>query len=155
MDAAPSIWKSRVILSVSWSRVVSGVSIVGPFLLRPVGAVGVVEESAVLAGSFVGLIFVIAGKLSLGRSLGLLPANRGIVSSGVYRLVRHPMYLGYLLIHIAFLLGHVSSWNVVVLAAADLALLACVGLEERTLSPDPAYRRYKEIVQWRLVPGIY
>ena len=63
----------------SWSRVVAGVSMVGPFLLRPVGAVGMVGESSVLAGSVVGLVFVIAGKLSLGRSLGLLPANRGVV----------------------------------------------------------------------------
>ncbi len=102
-----------------------------------------------------GLVFVIAGKLSLGRSLGLLPANRGVVSSGVYRLVRHPMYLGYLLIHIAFLLGHVSTWNMVVLVAADLALFVRLGLEERTLSPDPAYQRYKEMVPWRLVPGVY
>ena len=139
----------------SWSRVVAGVSIVGPFLLRPVGAAGLVEEFWVLAGSVVGLTFVIAGKLSLGRSLGLLPTNRGIVCSGVYRLVRHPMYLGYLLIHVAFLLGHVSTWNVVVLVAADLALLLRVGLEERILSPDPAYQRYKAAVPWRLVPGVY
>ena len=139
----------------SWSRVAAGLSIVGPFLLRPVGDAGLVEEPAVLAGSVVGLVFVIAGKLSLGRSLGLLPANRGVVSSGVYRLVRHPMYLGYLLIHIAFLLGHVSTWNMVVLVAADLALFARLGLEERTLSPDPAYQRYKEMVPWRLVPGVY
>ena len=109
----------------------------------------------VLAGSVVGLVFVIAGKLSLGRSLGLLPANRGVVSSGVYRLVRHPMYLGYLLIHSAFLLGHVSTWNVVVLVVADLALLARVGLEERTLSADLAYQRYRETVPWRFVPGVY
>ena len=139
----------------SWSRVVAGVSMVGPFLLRPVGAVGMVGESSVLAGSVVGLVFVIAGKLSLGRSRGLLPANRGVVCRGVYRLVRHPIYLGYLLIHTAFLLGHVSTWNVAVLVTADLALLSRVGLEERTLSPDPAYRRYKQIVPWRFVPGIY
>ena len=139
----------------SWSRVVAGVSIVGPFLLRPVGAVSIVGESSVLAGSVVGLVFVIAGKLSLGRSLGLLPANRGVVCRGVYRLVRHPIYLGYLLIHTAFLLGHVSTWNVAVLVTADLALLSRVGLEERTLSPDPAYRRYKQIVPWRFVPGVY
>ena len=139
----------------SWSRIVAGVSIIGPFLLRPVGAAGMVEEPMVLTGSVVGLVFVIAGKLSLGRSLGLLPANRGVVYSGVYRLVRHPMYLGYLLIHSAFLLGHVSTWNVVVLVAADLALLARIGLEERPLSADLAYQCYRETVPWRFVPGVY
>jgi len=35
------------------------------------------------------------------------------------------MYLGYLLIHVAFLLGHVSTWNVAVVVAADLRF-ACV-----------------------------
>ena len=139
----------------SWSRIVAGVSIIGPFLLRPVGAAGMVEEPMVLTGSVVGLVFVIAGKLSLGRSLGLLPANRGVVYSGVYRLVRHPMYLGYLLIHSAFLLGHVSTWNVVVLVAADLALLARIGLEERPRSADLAYQCYRETVPWRFVPGVY
>ena len=139
----------------SWSRIVAGVSIIGPFLLRPVGAAGMVEEPMDLTGSVVGLVFVIAGKLSLGRSLGLLPANRGVVYSGVYRLVRHPMYLGYRLIHSAFLLGHVSTWNVVVLVAADLALLARIGLEERTLSADLAYQCYRETVPWRFVPGVY
>lgn len=139
----------------AWSRVVAGVSMTGPFLLRPMGSIAMLDESAVLAGSIVGLVLIISGKLSLGRSLGLLPANRGIVSRGVYRLVRHPMYLGYLVTHVAFLLGHVSSWNVVVLVTADLALLARVGLEERTLAPDPAYQRYKQIVPWRFVPGLY
>ena len=58
-----------------------------------------------------------------------MPTNRGVVCSGVYRLVRHLMYLGYLLIHVAFLLGHVSTWNVAVVVAADLALCLRVGLE--------------------------
>ena len=65
------------------------------------------------------------------------------------------MYLGYIVTHVAFLLGHVSVWNVSILVVADLATLARVGLEERTLSPDPLYRRYMKNVPWRLVPGLY
>lgn len=33
--------------------------------------------------------------LELGKSFGIAPANRGRVSSGVYRIMRHPMYVGY------------------------------------------------------------
>ena len=49
--------------------------------------------------STVGLLFVIAGKITLGRSFGIVPANRGVVA-GPYTLVRHPIYAGYLLSHI-------------------------------------------------------
>ena len=49
---------------------------------------------------------IIAGKLTLGRSFGLMPANRGVVSSGIYRFVRHPIYAGYLITHVAFLAAH-------------------------------------------------
>ena len=139
----------------SWSRVAAGLSMTGPFLLRTADTFALVAEPAILVGSAAGLVLVIAGKVSLGRSLGLLPANRGIVGGGVYRLVRHPMYLGYILTHVAFLLGHVSVWNVSILVVADLATFARVGLEERTLSPDPLYRRYMKNVPWRLVPGLY
>ena len=71
--------------------------------------------------SAVGLLIVVAGKVSLGRSFGLTPANRGIVSTGVYRLVRHPIYLGYLITHVGFVAANATAWNAVLLVAADLA----------------------------------
>ncbi|HAK54052.1 MAG TPA: hypothetical protein DCP38_01020 [Acidobacteria bacterium] len=104
--------------------------------------------------SAVGLAIVVGGKLSLGRSFGLLPAHRGIVVSGMYRLVRHPIYLGYLVTHLAFLCAHPLAWNLTVLAAADLALVVRASLEERTLVRDPDYARYRAGVRWRLVPGL-
>ena len=58
-------------------------------------------------------VIVIAGKLSLGRSFGLIPANRGVVSTGVYRFVRHPIYLGYLITHVGFVVANPTMWNVV------------------------------------------
>ena len=46
-------------------------------------------------------MFVIAGKITLGRSFGIVPANRGVVTAG-RTLVRHPIYTGYLVSHLAF-----------------------------------------------------
>ena len=60
---------------------------------------------ATAALSAVGLCLVIAGKLALGRSFGLVPANRGVVASGPYLLVRHPIYSGYLITHVALPAG--------------------------------------------------
>ena len=98
---------------------------------------------------------MIGGKVSLGRSFGLMPANRGIVSSGLYRLVRHPIYMGYLVTHVGFVLANPTLWNVLTLVAADLGLLLRAVCEERTLARDAAYRTYQQQVRWRVVPGVF
>ena len=74
---------------------------------------------------------MIGGKLSLGRSFGLMPANRGVVSTGLYRLVRHPIYMGYLITHVGFLLANATFWNVLIFVAADVALMIRAVYEER------------------------
>jgi protein-S-isoprenylcysteine O-methyltransferase Ste14 len=85
-----------------------------------------------------------------------MPAHRGVVVSwGPYRWVRHPIYFGYVITHLAFLASHPSVWNAVVLLIADVALIVRAGYEERTLVIDPAYARYRERVPWRIVPAIY
>lgn len=93
--------------------------------------------------------------MSLGRSFGLLPANRGIVSTGLYRLVRHPIYLGYLFTHGAYLAANPTWWNVLALATADVALLVRSAYEEETLGRDPAYAQYQTRVRWRVLPGAF
>jgi protein-S-isoprenylcysteine O-methyltransferase Ste14 len=97
----------------------------------------------------------VLGKLSLGRSFGLTPANRGIVSSGIYRVVRHPIYLGYLITHLGFVAANPTHWNLAVLALADVALMLRAICEEQTLAQDPEYRAYVDRVRWRVVPGIF
>jgi len=108
-----------------------------------------------VAISAVGLLVVIAGKMSLGRSFGLIPANRGIVSTGLYRVVRHPIYLGYLITHIAFIASNPIPWNISLLATTDIALLLRAICEEKTLAQDDEYRAYQSRVRWRVLPGIF
>ena len=136
------------------ARVLTGVSTLGPPLLAP-AAIAMVPESVTIAMSCAGLSVVIAGKITLGRSFALLPANRGVVSSGVYGIVRHPIYLGYLITHLAFLMANPTLWNVLALLAADTALLARAVCEEQTLALDPKYRDYQSRVRWRVAPGLF
>ena len=137
-----------------WARAIAGASILGPMCLQPTGLAGLAPEAITASASGVGLAVIVAGKLSLGRSFGLLPANRGIVSTGMYRLVRHPIYLGYLVTHVAFLFAHPTVWNLALLVLADCALCVRAVLEERSLLRDPVYARYWASVRWRLVPGL-
>ena len=102
-----------------------------------------------------GLAWQVFAKLSLGRSFGLLPAARGIVTRGAYRFVRHPIYAGYLLAHIGFLMDNLTVRNLAILSL----LYALQGVrmlrEERLLLSDPAYRAYCEQVRHRLVPHVF
>jgi protein-S-isoprenylcysteine O-methyltransferase Ste14 len=137
------------------ARVLTALSLIGPLLVRPGEVAALAAEAATVSASALGLMVVIAGKVSLGRSFGLIPANRGVVCSGPYRLVRHPIYLGYLITHVAFVAANPTMWNMVVFAIADVALLARAVCEEETLTRDEAYKAYTTRVRWRVVPGAF
>jgi protein-S-isoprenylcysteine O-methyltransferase Ste14 len=137
------------------ARALTALSMIGPPLMLPAVVVALLPQWLTALVSVVGLLIVIGGKLSLGRSFGLMPANRGIVSTGLYRLVRHPIYMGYLVTHVAFLAANPSIWNIAFLVAADIALVARAVCEEATLAQDPAYRKYQLQVRWRVCPGVF
>jgi protein-S-isoprenylcysteine O-methyltransferase Ste14 len=136
-------------------RVVTGLSLLLPMMVRPsVTGTGLISEAAAASMAALGLSIVVAAKISLGWSFGLLPANRGVMVRGLYRVVRHPIYLGYLLTHAPFLAAHPSGWNLAVLLIGDSALIVRALYEEETLGQDPQYVQYCRTVRWRLVPGI-
>jgi protein-S-isoprenylcysteine O-methyltransferase Ste14 len=137
------------------ARLLTAISMMGPPLVRPAGVDALMPEVVTVALSTAGLLVCIGGKMSLGRSFGLMPANRGIVSTGLYRLVRHPIYMGYLITHVGFVVANPTVWNLVALVAADIALLVRATREEKTLAKDPTYRAYQERVRWRVVPGLF
>ncbi len=78
------------------------------------------------------------------------------VSSGPYRFVRHPMYVGILLMScvMPFLLG---SWWAVIPGGLNIVLFFIrTALEDRTLQAElPGYEEYVNQVHYRLIPGIW
>ena len=138
----------------SWqARVVTTVSILGVPFIRPTGG-GFIPDIQTALLTACGLLLIIVGKMTLGRSFGLMPAHRGLVCTGVYGFVRHPIYAGYLVTHVGFLLAHPNPLNLGLLVASDTALLVRAMLEERTLARDPEYVDYMQRVRWRVLPGI-
>jgi len=91
----------------------------------------------------------------LGRSFGVVAANRGIKTSGLYRLVRHPAYAGYLLGYAGYVLCYPTTGNALIAVATLLALNLRAIVEERFLERDPSYRDYLRATRWRLVPYLY
>lgn len=101
-----------------------------------------------------GLAVALASILTLRRSFGLVAANRGVCSSGPYRLVRHPLYLGYFLTQLGYGLESPTDRNWAILAAVGALQLLRIRAEERCLNGDPAYAAYCERVRWRLLPQV-
>jgi protein-S-isoprenylcysteine O-methyltransferase Ste14 len=105
---------------------------------------------------FAVLFLELYAKLSLGRSFGVVPANRGVQSVGLYRWVRHPIYASYLLHHLVFFfLVNPSIFNAGLFVATYALQIPRLLLEEKLLSKDPEYQAYQQKVKYRLLPGIF
>jgi protein-S-isoprenylcysteine O-methyltransferase Ste14 len=103
----------------------------------------------------VGVTISQVARAYMGNTFAILPANRGIVSSGPFRFVRHPVYLGWLLLAIGYATAYPSVWNLVMLALCMGLTFWRISLEEELLSDDPEYRNYLSKVRYRLIPLTY
>ena len=126
-----------------------------PLLTVPAAASTFVPPHVASALMFAGLVIQISAKATLWRSFGIVPANRGIKTVGIYRLVRHPVYAGYSVTHIGFLIGFPNVWNAFLYVAVMAVQIARIMREERLLADDPVYRAYMQRVRYRLLPGIF
>jgi protein-S-isoprenylcysteine O-methyltransferase Ste14 len=112
-------------------------------------------ETVAAVLQMMGLAMQIWAKWTLGRSFGLLPAQRGLVTGGPYAVVRHPIYLGYFVAHVGFLSANFSLHNVVVLAVLYGLQWVRITREELLLtSASSDYVSYAQRVRWRVFPGV-
>ena len=101
-----------------------------------------------------GLVFQIYGKISLGRSFGCVPANRGADSQWPLSLTFGIRFTrAYLITHAAFLLMNPSLWNLAIYCLAYGMQVPRLLAEERFLRRDPRYQQYMAAVRYRLLPG--
>ena len=116
-------------------------------------------EPAWPAGGFVlvslATFLSVVSLLSLGRFFEVRPALRGLVTRGPYRLVRHPIYLSYVIADVGY---NLQEWNVgtaLMVMAGWASLVYRIQAEERVLSHDARWRTYAAVVRYRLFPGVW
>jgi protein-S-isoprenylcysteine O-methyltransferase Ste14 len=102
-----------------------------------------------------GFAIVLVALGALGRSFGIVAANRGVKTAGLYSLVRHPAYTGYLVSYLGYVAENPSPRNVILLVVGTAAQVVRISEEELTLSSDGAYRSYLTRVPRRLIPYVY
>ena len=104
---------------------------------------------------FGGAMLAIVSFLYLGRCFSILPASRGTVTRGPFRVVRHPAYFGELLMICGCWLAAptlVTSWPVIgILPLLALRIVA----EERVMATRVDYADYLGRVRWRLIPLLW
>jgi protein-S-isoprenylcysteine O-methyltransferase Ste14 len=100
-----------------------------------------------------GYILILRSLLALGGRFGIAPADRGLVTGGPYRLVRHPMYLGELLLRGVLVLSAANLVTALFLGLA-LALIQVLRIqrEEKIIRGYPLYAAQ---VRFRLLPGVW
>lgn len=125
-----------------------------PTLIRPAApATGLLYEAGI-AFEIIGMFTTQVARVYMGRRFGLLPANRGIVSTGPFAIIRHPIYSGWLVLTIGYALTCPSWRNALVIIATLPFMVWRIEQEEALLSQDAGYRSYLERVRYRLLPFI-
>ncbi len=103
-----------------------------------------------------GVVITVVSLSTLGRSFGIFPAARRVVHSGPYRWVRHPAYLGQLLILTACGLSVSPQMGGLTMLVATACLGLRIRAEEQVLTEQWAsYREYTQQVPWKLMPFIW
>ena len=145
--------ESRQLSRRPWDWIVALGGSFSVLLVRPAAAIAPEFLGVLLL--FAGTVFEIYAKIVLGRSFGIVAADRGIVMRGPYRIVRHPIYLGYFISHIGFLLANWSPRNITIYIVTCFFQISRILAEERILREDESYRAYCQRVRYRVIPLIF
>jgi methanethiol S-methyltransferase len=158
VERATFVWVSSVLLVVvclAWQRLPGEL-----YHLR--GAWAWLLHGVQIAG--IGLAMRASGRLDLLDLAGIRQVQHartrtasavGLQMSGPYRFVRHPVYLGWVLL--VFGAPHMTTDRFALATISTLYLVIAVRFEERALAQafGASYREYARRVRWRFVPGIY
>jgi protein-S-isoprenylcysteine O-methyltransferase Ste14 len=140
------------------SNIAVGVAYVCPYaqvicLYRWPGRVAWPEAGLVLV-TFAAVLSLVC-LVTLGKRFGVRPALRGLVTGGPYRLVRHPLYLSYVIAAIGFNLQVRNLATLLLVLLGWVAMVYRIVSEERVLARDVSWRNYVASVRYRLIPGVW
>lgn len=127
---------------------------IGGEVFRTTGPLTGVHLAVQLAG--LGLIVLSVRAIDALELAGIRVGPRGdLCVSGPFRFVRHPLYLGWMLM--VFGPAVMTGDRLAFAATSSLYLVVAMPWEERSLEQTfgDAYRTYKQRVRWRVVPHFY
>ena len=125
---------------MGWSTVPAWVSVLGDALVA----------------SGLGLAMLVIIQNSYAAATVTVETGQKVASSGVYKLVRHPMYVGNVIMMVGMPLALGSYWGLLFVVPGIAVLVFRILDEEKLLIQDlPGYREYAQHVRYRLVPNVW
>lgn len=140
-----SLWAAMIVVSAldhrfTWSVVATEVSLAGDVLV----ALGLAAIGLVLMQNNHAAVTV------------RVEANQQLVSTGLYGLVRHPMYTCNMLLLVGIPLALGSFWGLIFLIPGVLLFALRIHDEEKVLEVElDGYSDYVQKVRYRMLPGIW
>ena len=142
-------------LAGAWPRAVAilGANAAVAIALLPLNAspflqvVSALVATAGMAGSIYALFY-------LGRSFSVFPQARGLIVTGPYRIVRHPLYLFELVTTVGISMLYIQPWGICLAVGSFALQFPRIRYEEEVMGKTfPDYARLS--ARWRLLPLIY
>jgi protein-S-isoprenylcysteine O-methyltransferase Ste14 len=103
-----------------------------------------------------GVVMLVVIQNSYAATTVQVEAGQELVSTGVYGLVRHPMYTSYVIMMVGIPLALGSYWGLVFVIPGLLVIAWRIRDEEKLLQEElDGYREYTKKVRYRLVPSVW
>ncbi len=139
----------------------AGMAVSGWDLVRRRGELPMLSVQTIvgLALVVIGLIIAIVAAVTLRRfysSTLVIRKDHQLITRGVYRFTRHPIYLGVLMVSMGMPVYVSSLYGLLIMLALIPLVLNRIRMEERMLSDEfgDAYRAYQGATR-KLIPFIY
>jgi protein-S-isoprenylcysteine O-methyltransferase Ste14 len=116
----------------------------------------IVVAGDVLVAVGLGLAMLVVSQNNYAAATITVEAEQTVVTTGLYGLVRHPMYTGALIMMVGMPLALDSYWGLITLLPGVAVLALRIVDEEKMLRQElGGYDEYTQQVHYRLVPGVW
>ena len=123
-----------------WSSVPAAVSVLGDVLV----AIGL------------GIAMLVVIQIGYAAATVRVESEQTVVSTGLYGVVRHPMYVGNVILMVGVPLALGSYWGLLLVIPGVFVLATRIVDEEKALEQElNGYREYTQKVHYRLVPYVW
>jgi len=114
----------------------------------------IITDIVILSGYII--IFTVFKQNSYASRIVEVENDQKVISTGLYSIVRHPMYIGVLIMYIPTPLALGSYWGLIPMATIPFALVIRIINEEKVLKRElSGYDEYCKKTKYRLIPYIW
>ena len=114
----------------------------------------IIGDILIIIGFYI--VFLVFKENTHTSALIEVETDQKVVSTGPYAFVRHPMYIGALILLLGTPLALGSLWGVLTIIPISVVIIWRLLDEERFLSKNlKGYEKYKKETHYRLIPFIF